>query len=216
MMAPVTASTVALALLLATLTAAHDHVHHARDHKGPAKRQLPDYPTGPQYDVPTNIADIHALPPSYSENVIPGALQTFAPGTASPIDGAPTLPSLATFDPKVYPPLDTIPPTDTDQVKEWVDAIDWSTIPQIPPTNSKACDDPKNQQALAEAGPNGRCWWSCGQCLRDVDITTCANQMDYGVYIIVMAPNIVTIHRLATLLLRVTRRQDGNQLTSSR
>ncbi|CCA75621.1 probable Chitin deacetylase [Serendipita indica DSM 11827] len=114
------------------------------------------------------------------ENVIPGALQTFAPGTASPIDGAPTLPSLATFDPKVYPPLDTIPPTDTDQVKEWVDAIDWSTIPQIPPTNSKACDDPKNQQALAEAGPNGRCWWSCGQCLRDVDITTCANQMDYG------------------------------------
>ncbi|CCA68245.1 probable chitin deacetylase [Serendipita indica DSM 11827] len=172
-MAPVTASTVALALLLATLTAAHDHVHHARDHKGPAKRQLPDYPTGPQYDVPTNIADIHALPPSYSENVIPGALQTFAPGTASPIDGAPTLPSLATFDPKVYPPLDTIPPTDTDQVKEWVDAIDWSTIPQIPPTNSKACDDPKNQQALAEAGPNGRCWWSCGQCLRDVDITTC-------------------------------------------
>jgi hypothetical protein len=58
--------------------------------------------------------------------------------------------------------------------------IDWSTIPNYPPTASKDCSDPQNADAFAERGADGRCWWTCGQCTRDIDITTCSQSMQYG------------------------------------
>ncbi len=60
-------------------------------------------------------------------------------------------------------------------------AIDWSTIPNYSPTGDRTnCQNATNGDALAQAGPDGRCWWTCGQCTRDIDITTCQNSMQYG------------------------------------
>jgi hypothetical protein len=61
-----------------------------------------------------------------------------------------------------------------------MDEIDWSTVPDYAPTASRICSDAGNADAFAQRGADGRCWWSCGQCTRDIDITTCSNSMQYG------------------------------------
>lgn len=59
--------------------------------------------------------------------------------------------------------------------------IDWSTVPNYSPTGDRTnCQNATNAEALAQAGPDGRCWWTCGQCLREIDITTCKDPMQYG------------------------------------
>lgn len=78
-----------------------------------------------------------------------------------------------------YPEPDVPPPTDSTEVNGWYDEIDWNTIPGST-TASTNCSDPRNAAAFAARGADGNCWWTCGGCTRDVDITTCLNPMDYG------------------------------------
>lgn len=82
---------------------------------------------------------------------------------------------------QAYPPENTVPPTDSPQVKQWVSEI--SGIPQdilnITPTKDGSCGgDP------AAAADKSRCWWTCGGChnttqgVEDVDV--CPKKMTWG------------------------------------
>ena len=50
------------------------------------------------------------------------------------------------------------------------------SIPTFSPTNdSGACS--ANAEAAADSS---RCWWTCGGCVRDTDITTCPDKLTWG------------------------------------
>lgn len=49
------------------------------------------------------------------------------------------------------------------QVKAWVEAIDWTKVPDIPANNLGECLN--NTQGAADAATNG--WWTCGAHHRD-------------------------------------------------
>lgn len=56
-------------------------------------------------------------------------------------------------------------------------AIDWTTIPDIAVNTDRNCSNPAT---VAAAGADQNCWWTCGGCTRDIDITTCDTTMEYG------------------------------------
>jgi len=93
------------------------------------------------------------------------------------VAGAPPLPNLALINPANYPALDKPPPTDSPQVQQWIQEVANSgvTIPNITPTVAGGC--PANLQAVADTS---RCWWTCGGCTRDTDITTCPDKLTWG------------------------------------
>ena len=79
--------------------------------------------------------------------------------------------------PANYPPLDRPPPTDSPQVQAWIQEVAQSgvTIPDITATVAGGC--PANAAAAADSS---RCWWTCGGCTRETDVTTCPNQYQWG------------------------------------
>ncbi|KAF8754582.1 Polysaccharide deacetylase [Rhizoctonia solani] len=79
-------------------------------------------------------------------------------GATPPVSGAPALPTPAIV-PSNYPALDQVPP-----------------INRFAPTQPGGCGDPSNAAAVANASASGTCWWTCGGCSRDTDITTCPDQ----------------------------------------
>ncbi|PVF96543.1 glycoside hydrolase/deacetylase [Serendipita vermifera] len=166
--------------LFATCALAHDEGFAARYGKRAShlRRQEP-YPSGtdPAYSVPP-LESIVPTPGGYTENTLP-VEATYTAGASPTMANFPALPA-ATIIPSEWPELDHIPPVDSEQVKQWMDEIDWSTVPDYQPTASRICSDPANAEAFAQRGADGRCWWSCGQCTRDVDITTCSESMQYG------------------------------------
>lgn len=101
------------------------------------------------------------------------------PGASPPISGAPPLPTFV-FKQGVYPALDAIPPLDSPQVKQWIADVANSgvAIPNIPANVAGGC--------VANAGPaknatdKGTCWWTCGGCTRETDVTTCPDKMTWG------------------------------------
>ncbi|GAA5843059.1 hypothetical protein JCM9279_001846 [Rhodotorula babjevae] len=106
---------------------------------------------------------------------------TFAAGATPPVSGAPTLPNIATLNPANYPPLDRLPPTDSPEVQEWLSQIDLANVPDWAPTGLGGCANSTfNADALAAAGADGACWWSCGGCTRATDITYCPRKEDWG------------------------------------
>ncbi|GAA6003967.1 hypothetical protein JCM10207_006490 [Rhodosporidiobolus poonsookiae] len=105
---------------------------------------------------------------------------TFAAGATPPVQRAPTLPSIANLNPANYPALDVIPPIDSPEVKQWISEIDWTNIPKIGETGIDGCSNATNAQAVAEAGEDGRCWWTCGGCTRATDISYCPTKEDWG------------------------------------
>ncbi|KAF8922250.1 hypothetical protein CPB85DRAFT_1266590 [Mucidula mucida] len=116
----------------------------------------------------TNSAELPTLATTYTA----GAEPTL-------IEGAPPLPAL-NLNIASYPPLDRTPPTDSDEVKQWKAEVANSgiTIPNIKPNVAGGC--PTNPEAVANAGENGNCWWTCGGCTRDTDITTCPTKGSWG------------------------------------
>ncbi|KIS70875.1 putative Chitin deacetylase [Mycosarcoma maydis] len=105
---------------------------------------------------------------------------TYAAGAKNPqVTGAPGLPDVNSILPSNFPTLDVIPPTDSPQVQRWISQIDWSKVPNVTTTvDSASCGS--NPTNLAQAGPNGNCWWTCGQCTRSTDITTCPDTNTWG------------------------------------
>ncbi|KAJ1028360.1 hypothetical protein NDA16_001530 [Ustilago loliicola] len=105
---------------------------------------------------------------------------TYAAGAKNPqVTGAPGLPNINSILPSNFPALDVVPPTNSPQVQSWISQIDWSKVPNVTTTvDSASCSG--NPTNLAQAGPNGNCWWSCGQCTRSTDITTCPDTNTWG------------------------------------
>jgi hypothetical protein len=106
--------------------------------------------------------------------------KTYPAGTQSPIPGAPPLPAVS-IDIGQYPPLDKLAPTDSDVVKAWLAKIDMTKVPAIKPNGLNLCANTTvNADAIAKAGPDGNCWWSCAGCTRSTDITTCPSKGTFG------------------------------------
>ncbi|KAF8329453.1 uncharacterized protein EI90DRAFT_2997168 [Cantharellus anzutake] len=103
---------------------------------------------------------------------------TFSAGATPPVAGAPPLPSI-TVVPANYPALDVVPPTDSDQVKEWLNLLNGVTIPNIPTTGDGTCAS--NPSLVANGTSSGSCWWTCGGCTRSTDVSVCPNKGTWGV-----------------------------------
>jgi len=58
-------------------------------------------------------------------------------------------------------------------------AVDLSGVPSdIQPSTDGSCGgSPTN---LARAGSSGICWWTCGGCTRQTDVTVCPNTNTWG------------------------------------
>ncbi|KAG8890033.1 chitin deacetylase, partial [Tulasnella sp. 332] len=99
------------------------------------------------------------------------------PGATPPISGAPALPSWA-FVPGSFPALDKVPFTNSSEVAAWIQEVADSgiTIPNISPTSPGGCAN-----NTAAAADTSACWWTCGQCTRQTDITTCPDKLTWGV-----------------------------------
>jgi len=110
------------------------------------------------------------------------ALYTTFPAGSTPtaVTGAPLLPDAAPIiaNPAQYPPLDKTPPTDSPEVQQWITEVQNSgiSIPNISITVAAAACGANT----AAAADQSRCWWTCGGCTRDTDITTCADELTWG------------------------------------
>ncbi|KZT53815.1 carbohydrate esterase family 4 protein [Calocera cornea HHB12733] len=118
------------------------------------------------------LTDIVATPKS-TDTTYP-VFTAFAPGATPPVKGAPPLPS-GDIDVSQFPALDKVPPTDTNQVATWMQELDGYYIPDFSPTLPGGC--PNNTGII---GNETRCWWTCGHCTRETDITSCPDKMTWG------------------------------------
>ncbi|KAG8811195.1 chitin deacetylase, partial [Serendipita sp. 399] len=134
------------------------------------------YPSGEAYTWPP-LGQISSTPDSYASNTLPVSSTYTAGATPTYAANVPPLPEV-NLNIGSYPPMDQIPPTDSPEVQAWKAEINWDLIPKHDPTQTGDCAPGK--PAYETRGPDGHCWWTCGQCVRDVDISTCANSMDYG------------------------------------
>jgi len=140
-------------------------------------------PAGPVFTPPTDpfaTIPLSAITSGALSEALPTLATTYAAGATPPVSGAPLLPSL-TLNPSAYPPENTVPPTDSPQVKQWMTEI--AGLPQdilnITPTKDGSCaSDPA---AVADAS---RCWWTCGGCTNSTqgveDIVTCPDKLTWG------------------------------------
>ncbi|KAG8760942.1 chitin deacetylase, partial [Serendipita sp. 396] len=62
--------------------------------------------------------------------------------------------------------------------KEWLKEIEGVTIPNLKPTKDGSCES--DPEFALEAGADGRCWWTCGGCVRETDIDGCQNRERWG------------------------------------
>ncbi|RXK38986.1 hypothetical protein M231_03716 [Tremella mesenterica] len=107
-----------------------------------------------------------------TESTVP--LDTTYTGGVSPtaVSGAPTTPT-GTPNPANYPALDVIPSTNSSLVQSWLAKIDMSKIPNYGVTSGDCAGSPG-------AITDGRCWWTCGGCTRETDITECPDKLTWG------------------------------------
>ena len=79
--------------------------------------------------------------------------------------------------PSNYPALDLAPPTDSAEVQQWIQEVQASgvVIPDIPVNVAGGC--PANPAA---ASNTSACWWTCGGCTRETDVTTCPTKDTWG------------------------------------
>ncbi|KAF8305092.1 glycoside hydrolase/deacetylase [Clavulina sp. PMI_390] len=102
---------------------------------------------------------------------------TATPGVTPSISGAPPIPTWAFSPTEGYPALDAVPPTNSTQVQQWIAEVAATgiQIPNIPLSKDGSCaSDP------AKVANASYCWWTCGGCTRDTDVTTCPDKMTWG------------------------------------
>ncbi|KAL7420997.1 chitin deacetylase [Cryptotrichosporon argae] len=98
---------------------------------------------------------------------------TYAAGAApTAVSGAPAIPTAPS--PANYPALDTMPPLNSTEVQQWISEIDWSKVTNYTATTGDCAGSP-------DAITDGRCWWTCGGCTRETDITACPDVNTWGV-----------------------------------
>jgi peptidoglycan/xylan/chitin deacetylase (PgdA/CDA1 family) len=73
--------------------------------------------------------------------------------------------------------LDKSPDTTTPEVQQWIAEVQATgvQIPDISQTVLGGC--PANPAAAID---QTRCWWTCGGCVRDTDVTTCPDKLTWG------------------------------------
>ncbi|EJT98584.1 glycoside hydrolase/deacetylase [Dacryopinax primogenitus] len=118
------------------------------------------------------LTDIVASPSS-TDTTYP-VFTAFAAGATPPISGAPPLPT-DNINPQLFPALDHVPPTNTTQVAQWMQELDGYYIPNFSPTVPGGC---ATNPGLV--GNESLCWWTCGHCTRETDITSCPDKMTWG------------------------------------
>jgi len=106
---------------------------------------------------------------------------TYTAGATPPVSGAPALPN-AVIVGSNYPALDQIPSITSPEVQQWIKDVQNSgvSIPGFAATQAGGCSDPANSAAVANASASGTCWWTCGGCSRNTDITTCPDKLTWG------------------------------------
>ncbi|KAF8605852.1 hypothetical protein BDV93DRAFT_604872 [Ceratobasidium sp. AG-I] len=132
------------------------------------------------------IPPLESLGPALpSEPAVP-LRATPTPGTKSPVEGAPALPA-ASINIASYPAFMTAPDVNSPEVKQWIAEVAASgvQIPNVPrnspiPTGSAQSLCQLNAAAAATANAAGTCWWSCGSCTRETDVSTCPDKMTWG------------------------------------
>ncbi|KAG8751553.1 chitin deacetylase [Serendipita sp. 396] len=104
---------------------------------------------------------------------------TYSAGQSATAVGslAPPLPAVSSLAIASYPELDKLPATDSPEVKQWIQDVANSgiTIPDITPTVAGGCATNPDR-----VGNSSICWWTCGQCTRETDITTCPDKLTWG------------------------------------
>ncbi|KAH9456462.1 hypothetical protein Pst134EB_012660 [Puccinia striiformis f. sp. tritici] len=178
---------VTLCSILVCSAAAHDiHDFRGRQAPAPVAPAAPAAPTSMPVPTPVTVSpgDLQTLnyPPivkSMAPSTMTALPATYTAGTPSPIRGAPPLPS-ANLNVALYPALDRLPPLDSPLVKEWMSKIDWSKAPTSPPTGLGGCVNATNADAVADAGKDDNCWWTCGGCTRPTDIVSCPDKATWG------------------------------------
>ncbi|PVG00996.1 putative chitin deacetylase [Serendipita vermifera] len=122
------------------------------------------------------LSEIVATPATHTTIALPWTYTGGQEPTVVDSD-APPLPTVSTISITSYPALDQTPPTNSPEVQQWLQEVANSgiPIPNIPPTVAGGC--PTNQDRV---GNSTICWWTCGQCTRPSDITTCPDKNTWG------------------------------------
>ncbi|KAJ3900580.1 hypothetical protein F5879DRAFT_907174 [Lentinula edodes] len=122
----------------------------------------------PLASITANETSLATIP--LPSTATPGATNTF-------LSGAPALPNPTSIVSSNYPTLDKVPPTDSDEVQQWIAEVAASgiSIPNITQTVLGGC--PANAEAAADTS---RCWWSCTGCVRDTDVQECPTKLTWG------------------------------------
>jgi len=102
---------------------------------------------------------------------------TFSPKAVPPVTGAPGLPTPFVFQTADWPAQDKVPPTDSDEVAQWMEELQGWTIPDLNPTVDGSCINDTN--AATNAASRG--WWTCGGYTRPTDIVSCPDKFTWGV-----------------------------------
>lgn len=177
-----------LTLCSTLVTSSAAHSSHDLWARQVASASTPAQPMPTPLPVPSAAAsssgDIQTLNyPPIKQSMAPSTMTAlpalYTAGTASPIHGAPSLPS-ANLNVALYPALDRIPPLDSAVVKEWMAKIDWSNAPSSSPTGLGGCSNASNFDAVANSGKDDNCWWTCGGCTRPTDIVSCPDKATWG------------------------------------
>ncbi|KAG9128128.1 chitin deacetylase [Ceratobasidium sp. 392] len=170
--------------LLASYAAAHgvEHSQHEQFLRSLHSSNFPPTRVKRQNQIPPLESIGPALP---SEPAVP-LRATPTAGAKAPVDGAPVLPP-ATINIASYPAFMSAPDVNSPEVKQWVSEVAASgvQIPDIPknvaaPAGSGQSLCQVNSAAAAKANAAGTCWWSCGSCTRDTDVSTCPDKMTWG------------------------------------
>ncbi|MBW0462484.1 hypothetical protein O181_002199 [Austropuccinia psidii MF-1] len=180
----------ALVVLMATCStlfqfsiASERHNHWPRQAPSPALPTPMATPaTSPSASLGAGDIQTLTFPPiqqSMNPSTMTALPATYTAGAQAPFPGGPPLPSTR-LDIPSYPTLDRIPPLNSPQVQQWLSQIDMTKVPQIPPTATGGCNNPSNANLMAQAGPDKNCWWTCGGCSRDTDITSCPKKGTWG------------------------------------
>lgn len=167
-------------LALASVALAHgsnDPTNNKRHAAYLQRMQMRDAaaPTAAVPGIPALSAITSGMP-----TATPSALFTsFAAGATPPVSGAPPLPTVSALSATKYPTPDVVPPTDSPLLTGWLNAVKAAQIPNWPQTKDGSCES--DPQLIPNAGTNGSCWWTCGGCTRDTDVTACPTPNVWGV-----------------------------------
>ncbi|KAF8311474.1 glycoside hydrolase/deacetylase [Clavulina sp. PMI_390] len=159
------------AALLSSTAFAHNERHAAYLRR---QNTLTTTPTPAVTGVPALASITSGMPTATPVSLF----TTFTAGATPPISGAPPLPTIAIVATD-YPALDVTPPTNGSQIQAWMAKMHAANIPTGPVTKDGSCDS--DPELVPNATAAGNCWWTCGGCLRDTDISVCPDENTWGV-----------------------------------